>query len=389
MTAPMLNSFLTALFLGVATLAASASADTLRATGGLGLVIERATGSVLLVDRPSHATLSRIDGLGDLSHASVKLSPDERFAFVLGRDGGLTRIDMLQGRFENRVIQSGNAIGGAISDDGALIAVSNHDPGGIRIFDATTLAMVADIASPGKTVGLVDLPARRFAWSVWDTGEAFMADLSGPQTIVTKLGDTGANPYDGVLSGDGRHYIVGLFGEKCLTLFDMWDKTPAPVQFLQDHGKDREDLPVYKMPHLQGWALTEGQFALPAVGLHEILWVDRTTLRETARTPLHGQPIFVLSQPASPYVWVNFATPLNDTMQVVDSRTHAVVATLKPGAAVLHMEFSPRGHEVWVSSRDANRVIIYDTQSREVKAGIEAASPSGIFFSARAHRTGL
>lgn len=359
------------------------------ATGGLGVVVERANGSLLVVDRIGMTVQTRIEGLGDLSHASVNFSPDERYAYVFGRDGGLTKVDLIAGRIDKRIIQGGNSIGGAISDDGALVAVSNYEPGGIRIFDAATLEMVADIPSPGKTVGLVELPGRRFAWAVWDSGEAWMADLSGPSPVVTRLGETGANPYDAVLSADGRHFVVGLFGEKGLTLFDMWDDAPAPVRFMADYGKGEADLPVYKMPHLQGWAFTEGKFALPAVGRHEILWVDRATLAETARTPLHGQPIFILSQPGSPYVWVNFATPLNDTLQVVDSRTHQVVATLKPGAAVLHMEFSPRGHEVWVSSRDDGKIIVYDTRSRTVKAELAADSPSGIFFTARAHRTGL
>ena len=53
------------------------------------------------------------------------------------------------------------------------------------------------------------------------------------------------------------------------------------------------------------------------------------------------------------------------------------------------MEFEPRGEEVWLSVRDENRVEIYDTASFERKATITAQKPSGIFFSARAHRIGL
>jgi protein NirF len=53
------------------------------------------------------------------------------------------------------------------------------------------------------------------------------------------------------------------------------------------------------------------------------------------------------------------------------------------------MEFTPRGHEVWISVRDANRIDIYDTRTLAKKAEIQAESPSGIFFTARAHRTGL
>ncbi len=366
-----------------------AAADELTATGDLGLVIERATGSLVLVDRSDRAALGRIEGLGDLSHASLTYSPDERFAYVFGRDGGLTKVDLLTRTIVARTVQAGNSIGGAISDDGKLVAVSNYEPGGVKVFDADTLALVADIPADGKTIGLVDVPGRRFAWAVWDTGEVFLGDFSGAEPVVKMLGNAGKNPFDAVLTDDAHTYLVGLFGEKGVTAFDLWDENPTPQKFLTDYGKDGEDMPVYKMPHLQSWAFTEGQYALPAVGRHEILWVDRDSQETVATTPVHGQPVFIIAQPASPYVWVNFATPLNDTVQVVDSRTHEVVATLTPGKAILHMEFAPRGAEVWISSRDDNKVLIYDTRTREKVAEIKAEAPSGIFFTARAHQTGL
>jgi len=365
------------------------AADLCCATGDLGLVVERATGSLLVIDRSARASVGRITGLGDLSHASLTYSPDERFAYVFGRDGGLTKVDMLSQTIVLRILQAGNSIGGAISDDGRLIAVSNYEPGGVKVFDADTLALVADIPGSSKTIGLVDVPGRRFAWATWDSGEAFLADFAGPDPVVTKLGDVGKNPFDAVLTDDGHTYLIGLFGEKGVTAIDLWDANPAPVRFLKDYGKTADDLPVYKMPHLQGWAFTDGQYVLPAVGQHELLWVDRTSLAEVARTPTHGQPVFIIAQPGSPFVWVNFATPLNDTVQVVDSRTHQVVQTLTPGRAVLHMEFAPRGAEVWVSARDDNKLVIYDSRSFAVLAEVASDSPSGIFFTARAHRTGL
>ncbi len=363
--------------------------DDLTATGDLGLVIERATGSLVLVDRSDRAAVGRIEGLGDLSHASLTYSPDERFAYVFGRDGGLTKVDILTRAVVARTVQAGNSIGGAISDDGRLVAVSNYEPGGVKVFDADTLALVADIPAAGKTIGLVDVPGRRFAWAVWDTGEVFLGDFSGKAPVITSLGNAGKNPFDAVLTDDAHTYLVGLFGEKGVTAFDLWDDAAQPVKFLTDYGKEGEDMPVYKMPHLQGWAFTEGQYALPAVGRHKILWVDRDSQETTATTPVHGQPVFIIAQPASPFVWVNFATPLNDTVQVVDSRSHEVVATLTPGKAVLHMEFAPRGAEVWISSRDDNKVLVYDTKTREKVAEIPAEAPSGIFFTARAHQTGL
>lgn len=364
-------------------------ADQSRATGDMGLVIERATGSALVIDRSEHAAIGRIEGLGDTSHASMTYSPDERFAYVFARDGGLTKIDMLTQKVVARTMQAGNSIGGAISDDGKLVAVSNYTPGGVKVFDADTLDLVADIPADGKTIGLADLPGRRFVWTVWDTGHAFMGDFSGETPVVTDLGEVGKNPFDAVVTDDAHTYLIGLFGEKGVTAIDLWSEHPKPVKFLKDYGKLEDDMPVYKMPHLQGWAFTEGQFVLPAVGRHELLWVNRETLEEVGRTQVHGQPVFVIAQPASPYVWVNFATPLNGVVQVVDSRTHEVVKTLEPGKAILHMEFAPRGAEVWMSSRDDNKIIVYDTRTFAVKAEIPAQSPSGIFFTARAHQPGL
>ncbi len=375
--------------LAATTAQASGAPPQRHATGGLGLIVERATGSLLLVDRIRLETIGRIEGIGDLSHTSMTFSPDERFAYVFGRDGGLTKIDMTTGRIARRIVQAGNSIGGAISDDGQLVAVSNYDPGGIKVFDADSLEQVADIPAASKAIGIADLPGRRFIWCLWEKGECWIADLSGYAPSVMKVADTGANPFDGVLTDDGSTYLVGLFGEKGVTAIDVWQEPPVANRFLKDYGKTSEDLPVYKMPHLQGWAFTGNQFVLPAVGRHELLWVDRTSLLQLGRTSTHGQPVFIIAQPASPYVWVNFALPDNDTIQVVDSRTREVVKTLTPGPAVLHMEFAPRGAQVWMSVRDADKIVVYDTRSFKPVKELPARSPSGIFFTSRAHRIGL
>ncbi|WP_170350166.1 MULTISPECIES: cytochrome D1 domain-containing protein [Ruegeria] len=359
------------------------------ATGDLGLVIERAKGSVLLVDQSDRAALARIEGLGDLSHASLVYSPDERFAYVFGRDGGLTKVDIVTRQIVNRVVQAGNAIGGAISDDGQLIAVSNYEPGGVRVFDANTLELVADIPTGSKTIGLVDAPGRRFVFTMWDSGETWIADFATSTPEITKIPDMGKNPYDALITANGRTYITGLFGEDGLTALDLWAEAPEPIRVLPDYGRGQEEMPVYKMPHLEGWALTGREFVLPAVGHHEVLWIDADTLTETGRTQTHGQPVFAMARPDGRQVWVNFAHPLNDTIQVIDSVTKDIIHEFKPGPAVLHMEFTPRGHEVWISVRDANKVMVYDTQTFEKLREIEADSPSGIFFTARAHRTGL
>jgi protein NirF len=99
--------------------------------------------------------------------------------------------------------------------------------------------------------------------------------------------------------------------------------------------------------------------------------------------------VFVIARPDGRHVWVNFAFPDNGRVQVIDTQTLAVVTSLDPGRAVLHMEFTPRGEAVWVSSRDDNRVVVYDTARFTRLAELSADRPSGIFFTARAARIGF
>src|SRR5262245_6825013 len=233
--------------------AAPLHAVELRGTGDLGIVIERAAGSIVILDTSKRAALGRVTGLGDLSHASAVFSRDQRFAYLFGRDGGLSKIDLLTASVAKRVIQAGNAIGGAISDDGSLVAVSNYEPGGLRVFDAETLTPIADIPAigadgrPSKTVGLVDVPGRRFVYSLYDAGEIWIADFSeGDKPLLTKLTAVGKLPYDGNVTPDGRHYLAGLFGEDGLVHVDLWQTPPRTARILERYGRGEEKLPVYK-----------------------------------------------------------------------------------------------------------------------------------------------
>ncbi len=47
------------------------TAAELRGTGDLGVIIERATGSIQIIETTTHTSLARLTGLGDLCHASV------------------------------------------------------------------------------------------------------------------------------------------------------------------------------------------------------------------------------------------------------------------------------------------------------------------------------
>ncbi len=366
-----------------------------RGTGDLGLVIERASGHVTLVDTTTRQPYARIGGLGDLSHASAVYSRDGRYAFVFGRDGGLTKIDMLEGRIVKRVMQSGNAIGGSISQDGRLVVAQNYTPGGIKAFDAATLELLSEVPAeyaPGKfskVVGLADSSGNRFAYALFEGGEIRVTDFSDPKRPTTQRFPAGSQPYDGLVTPDGRYFLAGLFGEDGVAMLDLWQTEKGARKILEKYGRGEEKLPVFKMPHLRGWSVAQGKAYLPAIGRHEVLVVDVATWKEVGRIPVRGQPVFVMARPDGRQVWVNFAFPDNGKMDVIDTLAGKVVHAFEPGKGILHMEFTPRDENVWLSARDENKVLIYDTTTFARVGEIAADNPSGIFFTTRAARIGF
>lgn len=382
---------------GLAACAGVAPSATLRGTGDLGIVIERAAGQVMVVDTTRRAALGRVSGLGDLSHAHAVYSRDGRYAYVFGRDGGLTKVDLLTLSIAKRVVQAGNSIGGSISQDGRLVVAQNYEPGGIKVFDAGTLELLADVPSTygsegkrSKVVGLADIPGNKFAYALFDAGEIWIVDLADPRRPqVTKLRNAGKQPYDGLVTPDGRYYLAGLFGEDGVALVDLWQPQQGVRRILDRYGRGAEKLPVFKMPHLRGWSIAGRYAYLPAVGRHEVLVVDTNTWQEAGRIAVKGQPVFVMARPDGRQVWVNFAFPDNGWVQVIDTLDNELVRTLQPGKAVLHLEFTPRGEQVWISARDDHRVTIYDTASFAELGRLDVDSPSGIFFTARAARIGF
>jgi protein NirF len=239
-------------------------------------------------------------------------------------------------------------------------------------------------------VGLADLPGNRFAYALFDAGEIWVADLSDTRKpVVTKFRNVGKQPYDGLVTPNGRHYLAGLFGEDGIALIDLWKPEQGARKILANYGRGEEKLPVYKMPHLRGWAVAGHRAYLPAIGRHEVLVVDTLSWQEVGRVAVKGQPVFVMARPDGRQVWVNFAFPDNGWVQVIDTLENKLIKTLEPGKAVLHLEFTPRGEAVWLSSRDENRVSIYDTMTLERIGTLSATAPSGVFFTSRAARTGF
>ena len=113
---------------------------------GLGsrvFVVERASGRLAVYDLDQRALLpGRIEGLGDLSHATMTFTPDLRSGFLATRGGKVTRIDLEKVVAAGEVLTSQNSIDNAISQDGRFLAVAEYVPGGLTILDARDLRVL-------------------------------------------------------------------------------------------------------------------------------------------------------------------------------------------------------------------------------------------------------
>ena len=117
----------------------------------------------------------------------------------------------------------------APSQDGKLVAVANYQPGGVKVFSSDTLDLLADIPAEygegrrAKVVGLEDAANGRFAFSLFEAGEIWIADMADPgNPRITKFKGIGKEPYDALVTPGERYYIAGLFGEEGLALVDLW-----------------------------------------------------------------------------------------------------------------------------------------------------------------------
>ena len=224
----------------------------------------------------ARASLAAIDGLGDLSHASVVFSRDGRYAYVFGRDGALTKVDLPSREGRARAcVQAGNSIGGAISQDGRARRGAELRAGrrqGVRRRRRSSCWPTSRRDATAPTGKRVEgrrprgcCPAGASSFSLFDADEIWIADLpirAQPQRARSSR-TSATQPYDALVTPDGRYYIAGLFGEDGLALLDLWTSEAGCARILGGYGRGEEKLPVYKMPHLRGWAVA-GRLRLPA-----------------------------------------------------------------------------------------------------------------------------
>lgn len=385
--------------------------------GGIGsrvFVVERASESLAVYDLAERKLLpKRISGLGNLRHATMIFSPDLRYGYLATRSGQVSRINLETLERDGVVFTSKNSIDNAISQDGRFIATAEYVPGGLTILDAESMAVLkkheafftvgtsvgggaegeaAGKPLPSRVTGVVDAPGNRFVCVLIEGAEIWVIDASKPDfPIEHRIKTNQGNPYDAMITPDGRYYVVGHMESDRVSVLDL-TRPEAGIREVSLRDPNRhydKDTPV-KLPHLASWAVAGKWIFVPLVGEGRLAVLDRATWEFKQSIPLRGHPVYAVRSPTEREVWVSFSGEDDDAfVQVIDVDTLTVKDSLRVGRRIYHMDFTPRGSHVLISANQDNKLFLVNATTREIEDSVELESPSGIFGVWRAFRIGL
>lgn len=377
-------------------------------TASLMVVAERESGRVMVIDSIKHELLGRVEGLGNLRHASMVFSRDGRYAYVIGRDGTLSKVDLIKLSLEKKVKVGENSIGIAISRDNRYIVVCNYQPGGIAIVNSDTLEIVKEIPAVkemedgsklvSRTVGPLDTVDNLMIYGLMEGNGVWVVDMKKEGfPVVKKFWDVGDTPYDQLISPDGRNYVVGLLNSPWVGVLDTWKLDEIKkVDMSERRGeikKEYEKVPIYHIPHLESWAVSGDLAFVPAIGEKRVIVYNMKDWSFIKSIPIAGTPLFVVVRPGGREVWVdNVDAPGSEAerlIQVIDVETLEVKKTIDAGKGAIDPQFTPKGEAVYISIREEGKVAVYDTDSYQLMKEIPAEKPSGIFCTDRAVKFGL
>lgn len=385
--------------------AASLAAAPSLPPGGVGsrvFVVERETESLGVYDLAGRTYQpSRITGLGNMRHATMAFSPDLRWGYVATRSGKLSRIDLGSLQRAGDVEVSKNSIDIAISQDGRYVATAEYQPGGITLLDAQSLSVVARLPAEiekngqkttSRATGVVDAPGNRFVCVLIEGAEIWVIDASGAEPKVERRVKTSTDePYDAMITPDGRWYVVGHMGSEHVSVLDLHNPTLGVKEIsLRDPKKKFDKGAPVKLPHMASWAVAGDSVFVPLVGEPRMVVLDRATWAFKKSVPVRGHPVYSVAAPTGREVWVSFSGEPHDAfIEVIDAVTLEVKKSIEVGGRIYHLDFTPRGSHVLVSANKANRLALVDATTYAVVDQETVNSPSGVFGAWRAFRIGL
>ncbi len=356
------------------------------------LVTEREARRIAVLDGDTHTLLGKIDA-SYRAHGYTFDPTSDRWAYNVGRDGWLFRIDLytLQATVKAKVGLDSRGV--ALSDDGRFVIVGNYVPATAVILDAKTLEPLKVIHTEGNNPEGKFVKSRvcitsdvspklvgpYFIIALKEAGQMWRIDWSKPDFPIAKVEGVGHILHDGFLSPDNKRFYIASQKDNWMGVIDVVN------------WKLVEKISTGTAPHPgsgAAWTASNGHVygATTHAGEGKIAVWDLADNVIAASIPTQGPGLFIRSHDNSPYVWADsmFATPANHIYVFDKNPPFKVVKVIEEGMQPLHPEFTADGKFVYVADWQDNVVRVYNaTTFEKVKEipGIEA--PTGIFNTER------
>jgi nitrite reductase (NO-forming)/hydroxylamine reductase len=358
------------------------------------LVTEREARSIAVFDGDTHRLLAHVEA-SYRAHGYAFDPTSARWAYNVGRDGWLFKIDLYTLQAVTKVRVGLDSRGLAISDDGNYVIVGNYIPNSAVILDAKTLEPLQVITTEGENPQgeLVssrvcitsdvspDKVGPYFVLALKEAGQMWRIDYSQPDFPIDKVTDVGNILHDGFLSPDNKFFYIASQKDNWMAVIDVekWELVAK--------------IPTGETPHPGSGAAWEAGDQTYGATVHAgegkiTVWnLDDNEI--VAEIETSGPGLFIRSHHDSPFVWADtmFGDPPN-RIYVFDAATFEVVKILDEGVQTLHPEFTHDGRFVYVSDWQGSVVRVYDAETFEKVAEMgDVVTPTGIFNTSRRSET--
>jgi nitrite reductase (NO-forming)/hydroxylamine reductase len=355
------------------------------------LITERETQSIAVVDGDTHALLAHIPA-SYRAHGYTFSPVDPRWAYNMGRDGWVFKIDLytFQPVRKVRIGLDSRAI--AISDDGRYLIAGNYVPGTLVILDAATLEPLKVWEATGldpdgqvvesRIATILDvspeLVGPYFVVALKEAGQVWRVDWSQPGFPVTAVLDVGRILHDGFLSPDNTTFYLASQTNDWMAAIDIETMTVV------------EQIATGATPHPGSGATWEWDGVTYGATVHAAegkvtIW-DLATNEVVGTVATAGAGLFLRAHHDSPYVWADavFAEEPHSITVFQKAPPFEVVGVIDDGVRTLHPEFTRDGSLVYVSDWDGGIVRVYDATTLELITEIDGIdNPTGIFNASR------
>ena len=355
------------------------------------LVTEREVQSIAVIDGDTHKMLGHIPA-SYRAHGYTFDPTNDRWAYNMGRDGWVFKIDMFSLQPVQKVRVGLDARGIAISDDGQYLITGNYIPATAVILDAQTLEPLKVIETvttnpEGEMVDsrvcivsdvAPDLVGPYFIIALKEAGQMWRIDWSDPEFPVDKVENVGHILHDGFLSPDNNYFYIASQVDNWMGVLDVANWSLV------------EQIATGEIPHPGSGATWEVDGVEYGATVHAgegkvSVW-DLATNEIVGTAATAGAGLFIRGHHESPYIWADAVFAENPNVITIFDKAlpFNIVGEISDGVRTVHPEFTAHGDFVYISDWDGNMVRVYDAVTLEMVTEIDGiTTPTGIFNTSR------